>query len=176
MIASTLYSQTLLNNWTVGTYVYTMNQDCLDSFCSGLPPYWSDGFGNCFELNGGTCEIDLKVACPSDVRLKDEIVTIESALETLLQLEPLEYDWDETYSNYQQYKNLGKLHSLGFIAQDVKRLIPEAVTISTGGYYHVEYPALNAYLVEAIKEQQVFIDDISEILSDLENKVESYNG
>jgi hypothetical protein len=173
----TLWSETVPNNWGNGTTLYIDEESCLERNCFGVPNFFKcNDTDTCYEIDPNNCQVTSTSACASDVRLKDEIVTIELALETLLQLEPLEYDWDETYSNYQQYKKLGKLHSLGFIAQDVKKLIPEAVTISTGGYYHVEYPALNAYLVEAIKEQQVFIDDISEILSDLENKVESYNG
>jgi len=122
------------------------------------------------------CQITARAGCPSDESLKDEVSTIEFSVESLMKLEPIEYDWNETYTDYENLKKLNKLHSIGFLAQDVRKVIPDAVTLGGSGYYHVEYPALNAYLVEAIKEQQVFIDDITDILSELEIKVENYNG
>ena len=68
-------------------------------------------------------------------------------------------------------KNADKLHSFGFIAQEVKSVLPELIDVRGGGYYGVDYTSLNAYLVEAIKEQQVFIDDLDSLITDLEKKV-----
>jgi hypothetical protein len=41
----------------------------------------------------------------------------------------------------------------------------------SSGYYRINYPKLNAVLVEGIKEQQVFIEDIEQQLIELENKL-----
>ena len=41
----------------------------------------------------------------------------------------------------------------------------------TDGYYTIDYPVLNAVLVEAIKEQQVFIDDINKQIEELEKQI-----
>jgi hypothetical protein len=37
------------------------------------------------------------------------------------------------------------------------------------GYYEINYGTLNSILVEAIKEQQVFIEDINTQIVELEN-------
>ena len=57
------------------------------------------------------------------------------------------------------------------IAQNVRKYFPETVTMNNEGYYSIEYSKLNAVLVEAIKEQQVFIDDIKGELDWIENKI-----
>jgi hypothetical protein len=39
-------------------------------------------------------------------------------------------------------------------------VIPELVLSRGDGYYTIDYPKINALLVEGIKEQQVFIDEV----------------
>jgi hypothetical protein len=174
---ATYYANTTSTNWGIGTYLYNNVQDCLDQACNtpGAPFFKCNDTNNCYGIDGN-CQVTSVSNCSSDVTLKEEISTIESALDAILNLEPIEFDWNESYQNYQFLKNINRLHSIGFLAQDVRKYIPDAVTITTNGYYQVEYPALNAYLVEAIKEQQVFIDELSQTLTDLEYKVENYNG
>ena len=99
----------------------------------------------------------------------------ENPLRNLFRVICSEYT-DFVNGKYVDANGLKKVHSVGLIAQNVKEFYPTVVKVGQNGYYYIEYVKLNAVLVEAIKEQQVFIDDISEILSDLENKVESYNG
>jgi hypothetical protein len=60
---------------------------------------------------------------------------------------------------------------LGFIAQEVRKHIPEVAKIRTDGYYFIDYPKLNAYLVEGIKEHQVFIDTLETSIIELEKLV-----
>ena len=63
------------------------------------------------------------------------------------------------------------MKSFGLIAQQVRNYYPEVVKISGSGFYFVEYHKLNAVLVEAIKEQQVFIDEINNDLKFIEEKL-----
>jgi hypothetical protein len=129
--------------------------------------------------NGGTCFYTCGTGsysgpCSySDVRLKKGIETLRNSLEKLIQLETVTYDWNEKIGekDYENFKRQGKLHSIGLIAQDVRDYFPEVVEISKEGYYYVEYSKLNAVLVEAIKQQQLFIDDILEDLKLLESHV-----
>jgi hypothetical protein len=44
-------------------------------------------------------------------------------------------------------------------------------SINGEGYYYIDYNKLNSVLVEAIKSQQVFIEDIKEQINELENKL-----
>ena len=43
--------------------------------------------------------------------------------------------------------------------------------MNPNGYYSIDYTKLNAVLVEAIKEQQVFIEDIDKELEFIEIKL-----
>jgi len=88
---------------------------------------------------------------PSDKRLKTNIKPLQGALQSVLKLQGVNFNWiDETDHRPGQ--------NIGFIAQDVKEIFPEIV--SGGGkdkedneiYYSIEYATLTPVLVEAIKE------------------------
>jgi hypothetical protein len=83
-------------------------------------------------------------------------------------MNPVEFDWSEDTPEYEYFKDKGKLHSIGFIAQEVQKIYPELVELRGDGYYTVHYPKLNAVLVEGIKEQQVFIEDLEKTITQLE--------
>jgi hypothetical protein len=128
--------------------------------------FCGDGFA--YELTA-TCEATNKTSCGrSDFRLKDEIETIDAALDKILKLEPVEFDWKENTPEYEYFVEKGKLHSIGFIAQKVARVYPELVERRDDGYYTVHYQKINAILVEGIKEQQVFIEDLENTITKLE--------
>ena len=109
----------------------------------------------------------------SDETLKSGIKTLQNALAKLMELDAVEYDWNENLSTdlYEYFKRKNRLHTIGLIAQNVRKYFPEVVTMNGEGYYYVEYSKLNAVLVEAIKEQQVFIDNIKGELDWIENKI-----
>jgi hypothetical protein len=93
-------------------------------------------------------------------------------LEKILQLDVVEYDWNDKLETveYQTKLAKNKLHSIGLIAQNVKEFFPPVVSIGYNGFYRVDYYKMNAVLIEGIKEQQVFIDDIENQIKELENK------
>ena len=105
----------------------------------------------------------------SDVRLKTEIRTLEGVLDKIMVLNPVEFDWTEDVPEYNYFFENDKTHSLGFIAQEVRKVLPEIVKIRPNGYYYIEYHNLNAYLVEGIKEHQVFIDTLETSILEVEN-------
>ena len=109
----------------------------------------------------------------SDERIKTEVQTIENALELVKKLEPVEFDWNEVYLALGRGSvTADKIHSIGFIAQEVQKYIPEVVKVNIAtGYYEISYGSLNSILVEAIKEQQVFIEDINIQIGELENSI-----
>jgi hypothetical protein len=109
----------------------------------------------------------------SDETLKTGIKTLQDALSRLMELDAVEYDWNKNLPEdlYDYYKRKNRLHTIGLIAQNVRKYFPEVVTMNGEGYYHVEYSKLNAVLVEAIKEQQVFIGNIKSELDWIENKI-----
>jgi len=82
----------------------------------------------------------------SDERLKNNITPITNALEKLLALEGVEFDWVTSDTT----KHFG--HDVGLIAQDVIKQLPEAVGTRHDGYYGVYYEKIIPLLVEAIRE------------------------
>jgi hypothetical protein len=56
---------------------------------------------------------------------------------------------------------------IGVIAQEVEKVIPEIVNTADDGYKSVEYAKLVAVLIEAVKEQQLEIDELQEMVNRL---------
>ena len=79
----------------------------------------------------------------SDKRLKKDIVSIEdkNILEKIKQLNPVKFKWKEN-----------EMQDMGFIAQEIKAIFPEAVEEHQNGYLHIHYNRLMAYLVMAMKQ------------------------
>ena len=125
----------------------------------------------CYYIGNASGYIQTATSC-SDKKIKTDIETIENGLELLLQLEPVEFDWNETFYQIKSGWPEDKKHSVGFIAQEVEKILPEVVSISKdNGYYVLDYPKLNAILVEGIKKHQLFIEDINNQIAELENKL-----
>lgn len=97
------------------------------------------------------------VTAPSDRRYKKNFTAIDQALNKVLQLDGLYYNWrvDEFPT-----KKFTTEQQMGFIAQDIEKLFPEMVHTDEAGYKSVNYGKLTPVLVEAIKEQQVQIDQL----------------
>ncbi len=79
----------------------------------------------------------------SDERLKENIQTVDSALDKVLQLRGVSFDWKKDGES-----------TYGFIAQEVEQIFPELVKTNDDGYKAVLYGNLVSPVVEAIKEQQ----------------------
>lgn len=84
----------------------------------------------------------------SDVKYKDNVQPIASALDTINSIEGVSFNWKETGQR-----------SYGVIAQDLAKVLPELVHSAERGLT-VSYLPLIAILIEAIKEQQQQIDQL----------------
>jgi hypothetical protein len=93
----------------------------------------------------------------SDARLKD-ITGSARGLEVIKELNPVAYDW----------KVDGKSDE-GLIAQEVKELVPNAVSQNEDGYYQMDYSKLVTPLIKAIQEQQEQIEELKQQLEELKN-------
>ena len=98
----------------------------------------------------------------SDYRLKENIEPIENALDKVLHLNGVNFEWKD-----KERRGYGK--QIGMIAQDVKKYVPEVV-FKKDEYYGMNYSPIVSLLVEAIKEQQPQIDELLERLDILEDK------
>ncbi len=85
----------------------------------------------------------------SDMRLKENVKNIDDALNKILNLRGVTYNWVDRF-------NGGDDLRMGFIAQEVKEVVPELVYNCNGNeYYGVHYSNTVALLVEAIKELSI---------------------
>jgi hypothetical protein len=89
----------------------------------------------------------------SDGRLKTVEGTFQAGLEEVLQLHPIRY-------RYKQQNALGiKDHDehVGFVAQDVEKVVPEAVSQNAQGYRIVNNDPILWTMLNAIQQQQAEI-------------------
>ena len=91
----------------------------------------------------------------SDATLKDNITILESSLEKLMGIRGTEYDWKEGNKSYTG-------HDIGVIAQDVEKVLPEAVSTKPDGTKGVHYNKLIPLLIEAVKDLSQQVDDIKD--------------
>lgn len=98
----------------------------------------------------------------SDAKYKTNVQAINSALEKLQQLNGVSYDWK---TKEFPEKNFDARHQLGFIAQDVEAVVPEAVSITKEGDYGLSYSTFIPLLVEAVKELKAENDALKAELS-----------
>lgn len=120
--------------------------------------------GNAFAV-GGTWQA-------SDKRLKKDVSPISDALSVVERLNPVEYRWravDERTVGKALDLPVGK-REVGFIAQEVADVLPEAVTApkkGTDGVYSLQEEAMIPLLVQAMKEQQVEIEQLKSTVASL---------
>ncbi|MDG0818094.1 tail fiber domain-containing protein [Bdellovibrio svalbardensis] len=81
----------------------------------------------------------------SDIRLKENLQSIQNPLDKVLQLHGLNYDWKPDVSS-------DRSRQLGLIAQDVEKVFPEAVKTNSQGIKSVAYANLIAPVIEALRE------------------------
>ena len=89
---------------------------------------------------------------PSDRKYKENIKPIESALDKAMQLQGVTFDWKDSESI------LDIKEDIGFIAQDVEKVLPELVRDNGKGNLSLRYQGITPILLEAIKELKEEID------------------
>ena len=95
---------------------------------------------------------DITASYTSDERLKENVTPLDNPIGKLNQIRGVDFDWiagiDREFSDYISPK---EGHDIGVIAQDVEKVLPEAVQYYPDGYMGVNYPKLVPVLLEAIK-------------------------
>ena len=99
----------------------------------------------------------------SDRRLKKNIIPIKYGLKEVLQFIPVNYQMKST-----------EIKQVGFIAQDVQKIVPELVTgiegdLSKGENLAIAYGNMTAILTKAIQEQQLMIEELKKEIAILKN-------
>ena len=94
----------------------------------------------------------------SDINKKENIKTLENSLEKVLLMRGVSYRWKEN-----------NLPSIGLIAQEVEKIIPELVSSDEQGQKTLNYGNMIGVLIESIKEQQKIIVELEKRIGHLEN-------
>lgn len=104
----------------------------------------------------------------SDMQWKQGITTIDGALDKVLNIRGVGYQWRR--GDYPD-KNFPAGTEYGFIAQDLESVAPELVRTGADGFKGVSYQGMTALLTEAVKDQQTIIDMQRVRIEALEEKV-----
>ncbi len=102
---------------------------------------------------------DIVAYSTSDIRLKDNIKTIDKALDKVNSIQGVEFDWIE---KEEVHGNSG--HDIGVIAQEIEEILPDVVTTRDSGYKAVKYEKIVPLLIEAIKDLSKQVDELKRLI------------
>ena len=156
---------TFMHDGSTGTGIYNdaNNQWLFNSTHGGNSYMYSNGTYR-VQATGSGCSINGaltasgNVTAYSDARLKTNVKTIDNALDIVDQLRGVSFDWKES----------GK-HSIGVIAQEVEKVLPELVTKSASvdpetkeesDIKSVDYGKMVGVLINAIKELKAEVEEL----------------
>jgi len=106
--------------------------------------------GENLTVNGSLTEI-------SQREMKTNISNIENILPSVLQLQGVSFDWKKDKNEKNHY---------GLIAEEVDKVLPNLVSHdSEGKALGIQYSKMTAVLLEALKEQQVQIEELKSKLN-----------
>jgi hypothetical protein len=181
-IGSTTYSE---NTLAMGNGTQNF---AIDISWSTIPTFYSDNNFSFMASGGGNGNVGIGTTTPthplqmgsgahvttagnwtnaSDARLKTNIVNTNYGLQTVMQLRPV---------NYTMVK--GGEAQVGFLAQEVQKIVPEVVSgtegdMSKGETLGLSYGNLVPVLTKAIQEQQALIEKLQAENAAMKAKVET---
>ncbi len=137
----------------------------------------------------GDVEVTGTFTNPSDLKLKKNIKDLESVVPLLMKLRPKSYEY-----NKRRYKSLPNGKRVGLIAQDLQKVLPELVHESVNPlrrnlirssanlrsemaknqmekekHLSIDYISIIPYLISAIQEQQIEIEQLKSTIQQLKN-------
>jgi hypothetical protein len=136
---------------------------------------------NLLDGSGNTTFPGDVTAYSSDERLKENVRNIPNALDKVLSLNGVTFDWKQEAFDAGFNPKI-KEGDAGVLAQQVQAVLPQAVkpapfdtdidgsSISGKNYLTVQYEKLAPLFIEAIKEQQLQIEELKELVNQLINK------
>ena len=108
-------------------------------------------------INGSiTATGDITAYFSSDKRFKDNVQIIPDALSKVRKINGVTWEWNDLVDDVTKQSP-----NTGLIAQEVQQVLPEVVKERGDGHLGLDYSKMMGLLVEAIKEQQNKIDNLS---------------
>jgi hypothetical protein len=148
--------------WSGGNGWYI--QECPDNMtnASGNLQFSTGTTRRVTMTTGGTLNATGDVIAYSDRRVKDNIQTIDNALDTVSNLRGVSYNRNDVED---------KSKKIGVIAQEVESILPEVVQYSEDAdVYSVAYGNMAGLFIEAIKELKTEVLDLKAEIKKLKNK------
>jgi putative lipoic acid-binding regulatory protein len=108
--------------------------------------------------------------------LKDNIKKLENVIDTAKKIQGVSFEWDETHEKiskheYIHFKSAFSGTAIGFIAQEIEKVVPDVVFTSDDGFKSVEYGQLVSIGVGAVQEQQTRIESIYKRINKLKEVI-----
>ncbi|MEN9327928.1 MAG: hypothetical protein RI947_736 [Candidatus Parcubacteria bacterium] len=101
----------------------------------------------------------------SDLRFKKNIEDLTDGLSKVMSLRPVSYDTLTAPDRIE-----AGLH-IGFIAQEVEKIVPEVVDTDSNGFKSLTYGQFTPLLVSAIQQQQLSLAQTSKRLTGIEDRI-----
>jgi len=117
-------------------------------------------------INGAiTATGDITAYYTSDKRHKNNIQTIPNALQKVSKLNGVTWEWNDDVNEVTK-----STPKTGLIAQEVQSVLPEVVKEREDGFLSLDYSKMMGLLVEAIKEQQTHIHNLTLQIEELKKQ------
>ncbi len=114
------------------------------------------------QQDGGAVYVNGVTAHASDRRLKKNITKLDYGIDEIMKLKPVTFEWKSDINNET---------NLGFIAQDVKPILPDTVKYDVDSdTYYLTYDDFIPVLVNAVQEQELKIQMLEKKIDAMENK------
>jgi hypothetical protein len=107
---------------------------------------------------------DITAFFTSDKRHKNNIQTIPNALEKVSKLNGVTWEWNDDVNEVTK-----STPKTGLIAQEVQEVLPEVVKTRDDGFLALDYSKMMGLMVEAIKEQQQQIHNLTLQIEELKS-------
>ncbi len=137
----------------------------LSSYGSGFIQLFTGGSGRLLVYSNGNASFSNEVSAQSfnstsSRRFKTNVSPITGSMDLVNKLQGVTFDWKDGRKN----------NDIGFIAEEVDKILPAVVFKSSGVVDAIDYSKIVALLTEALKEQNVLIKDLQSRIDKLENK------
>jgi hypothetical protein len=98
----------------------------------------------------------------SDAIFKENVKPIENALEKVMAVDGVEFDWTQEFMDARGGEDgyFIRRHDVGVIAQNIEKVLPEVVATKEDGTKAVKYDRIVALLIEAIKDLKNEVDEL----------------
>jgi len=114
---------------------------------------------------GGPLNVAKTFVLASDLKVQENVTSIDEALHTLNQINGI------TYSEKTVNGKKADAKQVGFVANDVEKVLPDLVTKDEKGNSYINYNGFTPIIVEALKEQEAVINSQEFLIEKQESEI-----